>query len=104
MQEEHSAILSTFIKLPFSIKTCVLSILSGGLRQFSLYESHVQNVFHAMVGKNCLKIFVFETNGPITIGLDLSHEGYWPYKVCSNEDPRMILTLSNLVPRWFTFL
>ena len=30
---EHFAILSTFIKLPFSIKTFVLSILSGRFRQ-----------------------------------------------------------------------
>ena len=30
---EHSAILLTFIKLPFSIKTFVLTILSGSLRQ-----------------------------------------------------------------------
>ena len=28
-ENEHSAVLSTFIKLPFSIKTFVLSILSG---------------------------------------------------------------------------
>ena len=34
---EHSAILSTFIKLPFSIMTFVLSILSGRLRQVLLY-------------------------------------------------------------------
>ena len=32
---EHSAILSTFIKLPFTIKRCVF--LSGGLRQVLLY-------------------------------------------------------------------
>ena len=30
---EHSAILLTFIKLPFAIKTFVLSILSDRLRQ-----------------------------------------------------------------------
>ena len=33
---EHSAILLTFIKLPFAIKTFVLSILSGRLRQVLL--------------------------------------------------------------------
>ena len=34
---EHSAILLTFIKLPFVIKTCVLSIyMSGRLRQVLL--------------------------------------------------------------------
>ena len=37
LQKEHSAILSTFIKLPFVIKTFVLSILSGRLTQVSLY-------------------------------------------------------------------
>ena len=34
---EHSAILSTFIKLPFVFKTFVLSILSGRFRQVLLY-------------------------------------------------------------------
>ena len=37
LQREHSAILSTFIKLPFVIKIFVLSILSGRLRQVLLY-------------------------------------------------------------------
>ena len=36
IQGEHSPILLTFIKLPFSIKTFVLSILSGRLRQVLL--------------------------------------------------------------------
>ena len=34
---EHSAILSTFIKLPFVFKTFVLCILSGRLTQVLLY-------------------------------------------------------------------
>ena len=34
---EHSAILLTFIKLPFAIKIFVLSILSGHLRQILQY-------------------------------------------------------------------
>ena len=34
---EHSAILSTFIKLPFVFKFFVLSILSGRFRQVLLY-------------------------------------------------------------------
>ena len=38
LQGEHSAILSTFIKLPFVIKIFVLSILRGGLRQVLLYN------------------------------------------------------------------
>ena len=37
LQGEHSAILSTFIKLPFALKTFVLSILSGRSRQVLLY-------------------------------------------------------------------
>ena len=42
LQGEHSAILSTSIKLPFSIKTMVLSILSGRFRQvFSLLRFNV---------------------------------------------------------------
>ena len=35
---EHSAILSTFIKLPVVIKTFVLSICSGCFTQVLLYE------------------------------------------------------------------
>ena len=34
---KHSAILSTFIKLPFVFKTFVLAFLSGRLRQVLLY-------------------------------------------------------------------
>ena len=37
LQGEHSAIFSTFIKLPFVIKNFVLSFLSGCLRQILLY-------------------------------------------------------------------
>ena len=53
LQGEHSAILSTFIKLPFSIKTFVLYIVSGRLRQVLLYtvsircHSVVEPVLHA---------------------------------------------------------
>ena len=36
---EHSAILSTFIKLPFVVKTFVLSIFCGPFRQVLLYAS-----------------------------------------------------------------
>ena len=36
LQREHSAILSTFIKLSFVFKTFVLSIFSGRLRQILL--------------------------------------------------------------------
>ena len=34
---KHSALLSTFIKLPFTVKTFVLSIFSGHFRQVLLY-------------------------------------------------------------------
>ena len=37
LQREHSAILSTFIKLPFAIKTFVLSILSGRFTKILLH-------------------------------------------------------------------
>ena len=43
-EREHSAILPTFITLPFSIKTFVLSILSGRLRQVLLYPDWIQIV------------------------------------------------------------
>ena len=38
LQGEHSAMLSTFIKLPFVIKTIVCLFLSGRLRQVILYK------------------------------------------------------------------
>ena len=41
LQGEHSAILLTFIKLPFIIKIFVLSFLSGCLRHVLLYELSV---------------------------------------------------------------
>ena len=40
LQREHSAILSTFIKLPSVIKIFVLSFLSGLWRQVLLYSLH----------------------------------------------------------------
>ena len=42
---EHSAILSTFIKLPFVFKTFVLSIFSGRLRQALLYFIPLMTAF-----------------------------------------------------------
>ena len=44
-----------------------------------LSMSHDQNVFHNILGKNYMfsKIFVSETNGPITFGLGMS-QGYGP--------------------------
>ena len=40
LQNAHSAILSTNIKLPFDIKIFVLSTFSGHLRQVLLYRLH----------------------------------------------------------------
>ena len=42
LQGEHSAILSTFIKLPLVIKVFVLSILSGCFTQVLLYYHCLQ--------------------------------------------------------------
>ena len=50
LQGEHSAILSTFIKLPFVIKMFVLSIFSGGLRQVLLYYPDIELKKH---GPDC---------------------------------------------------
>ena len=55
-QGEHSAILSTFIKLSFVIKIFVLSILSGRLRQVLLYYSHMRRSHYAVTqlrNENC---------------------------------------------------
>ena len=41
LQREHSAILLTFIKLPFVIKTFVLSIFSGRLRHVYSLPSNI---------------------------------------------------------------
>ena len=40
---EHSAILSTFVKVPFVMKIFVLSILNGRLRQGLLYVGLCSN-------------------------------------------------------------
>ena len=42
LQGEHSAILSTFIKLPFAFKTFVLSIFEWKLRPVSMYQNSEQ--------------------------------------------------------------
>ena len=49
LQEEHSAILSTFIKLPSVIKIFVLSILNGRLRQVLLNLSFSRFLFNVDV-------------------------------------------------------
>ena len=44
LQGEHSAILLTFIKLPFVIKVFVLSILSGCFTQVLLYYERITTI------------------------------------------------------------
>ena len=39
LQGEHSAVLLTFIKLPFVIKIFVLSVLSGGFTVFAFFSN-----------------------------------------------------------------
>ena len=46
LHREHSAILSTFIKLPFVIKNFVLSIFSGRFAQVLLYSQYVYTSLH----------------------------------------------------------
>ena len=53
LQGEHSAILSTFSKLPFAFKTFVFSILSGCLRQGLLYFQ-VSLSYHLSLRLLCL--------------------------------------------------
>ena len=46
LQGEHSAILSTFIKVPFSIKNFVLSIFKWPLKtSFSINAAGIINIF-----------------------------------------------------------
>ena len=52
----HSAILSTFIELLFSIKTIVLSILSGQLRQALLYKDQKKGIQYASYCKFCASV------------------------------------------------
>ena len=56
-------------------------------------------------GKNPLKIFFSGTKEPITLGLGMQHRGFWPNKVCSNDDLGLTLThitaRSNLLPYVF---
>ena len=50
---EHSAILSTFIKLPFTIKTLVMSIFKWLLKTPLLYFINV-HFYEEMFGKNMI--------------------------------------------------
>ena len=54
---EHSAILSTFIKLPFSIKTFVLSIFGCPLKTgFTVYDCFAKRFIRKV------KIFLIKTD------------------------------------------
>ena len=58
--QEHSAILSTFIKLPFSIKTFVFFLfISGRFRQVLLYNAMLRAGIHNRHDSLC----------PLTLGL-----------------------------------
>ena len=60
LQGEHSAILLTFIKLPFVFKTFVLSILSGRLRQvFLIIRSQSLQEMYTIL--NLCKIYRFHS-------------------------------------------
>ena len=48
LQREHSAILSTFIKLPLVTKIFVLSILSGQLRLYPFYKEISSKSFRGL--------------------------------------------------------
>ena len=52
LQREHSAILSTFIKLPFVIKIFIFSILSGRFTQVLLYNTIHYNTVHSYGSKH----------------------------------------------------
>ena len=54
--------------------------------------SHHQAGYHAIYGKNPLKIFFSGTKGPMTLGLGMLHQGLGPNKVCSNDDLGLTLT------------
>ena len=60
--EEHSAIRSTFIKLPFSIKTFVLSVLSGHLRHVLLYCNHLNSRVSWLFYWYCILVFICYTS------------------------------------------
>ena len=56
--KEHSAILSTFIKLPFVFKICVLSIFEGprktGFTVCKLMREHTTIVLNGGKGLKCV--------------------------------------------------
>ena len=59
---EHSEIFSTSIKLPFAIKTLVLSILSGRLKKVLLYHSHTLVITKDRLSRHGAQLPVFVFN------------------------------------------
>ena len=70
---EHSAILLTFIKLPFVIKIFVLSILGGCFMQVLLYKQLLQ--FSYIVQKTMIFALVMNFKMPKIVGItDCEHD------------------------------
>ena len=73
---------------------------------YTKYFGHMTKMTDMPIyGKNPLKIFLYRTRRPVTLGLGMSHWGCGAYQVCSNDDPRLTLTYlmsrSNLLPNAF---
>ena len=61
VQEEHSAILSTFIKLPFVIKICVLSIFEWPLKTGFTIVTYFHDFFLYFIRQldKSVKLYIF---------------------------------------------
>ena len=70
-QGEHSAILSTVIKLPFAIKIFVLSVLSGRFNQVLLYDSEKPFTLRLAFLMDSLRIFIHVFYHPKQLNLCL---------------------------------
>ena len=81
---EHSAILSTCIKLPPVFKTFVLSFLSNRLRQVSLYAQFVLQVSLTQSGWD-----------PVSSTVTLHYDGFKDSKLRQNG--RHVLVLIDLL-------
>ena len=59
LQGEHSAILLIFIKLPFSIKTFVLSIFKWPVKKYCIWDiKSIANTFNLYYATISMKTFV----------------------------------------------
>ena len=77
-------------------KIYVEPLWEWGIESFSNGPGHLTKMATMPIyGKNTLKIF-FETGRPMAFKLHILHQGLVPYKVCSNDDPR--LTKVNFAP------